>query len=177
MLDPVKLLLVGVVALVVLGPDKVPGAARKASALLHDLQRYRAQLQQEVEKTVGDLPFHDELREAGRALSRVRSVTSPGRALFAAATTPVRPEPDSPDQSPPAAQDPAGAPDQSPPAAQDPAGAPDQSPPAAQDPAGAPDRAPPAAQDPAGAPDPAAAGPARPAARLAEPPPFDPSSN
>ena len=70
-LDPVKLLLIAVVALIVLGPDKLPTAARKASSLLGDLQRMRASLHDEVQSTVKDLPLMGELRDLHAAARRV----------------------------------------------------------------------------------------------------------
>jgi sec-independent protein translocase protein TatB len=70
-LDPVKLLLIAVVALIVLGPDKLPTAARKASSLLGDLQRMRASLHDEVQSTVKDLPFMGELHDLQAAARRV----------------------------------------------------------------------------------------------------------
>jgi Sec-independent protein translocase protein TatA len=84
-LDPAKLLLIAVVALVVLGPDKIPAAARKMSSLLKDLQKMRASLEAEAKKFTGDLPFGDELRSARESLSKVTAVTDPRQALYRAA--------------------------------------------------------------------------------------------
>jgi len=81
-LDPVKLLLVMVVALAVLGPDKLPHAARRISSLLADVRRWRESMEGQARKVVDDLPFADDLREAGQALHRVRSVANPRRALY-----------------------------------------------------------------------------------------------
>ncbi len=84
-LDPAKLLLIAVVALVVLGPDKLPAAARKISSLLKDLQKMRASLETEARKFTGDLPFSDELRSARDAIGTVTAVTDPRQALYRAA--------------------------------------------------------------------------------------------
>lgn len=84
-LDPAKLLLIAVVALVVLGPDKLPAAARKISALLKDLQRMRASLETEAKKFTGDLPFGDQLRTARETFGKVSAVTDPRQALYRAA--------------------------------------------------------------------------------------------
>ena len=87
-LDPAKLMLIAVVALVVLGPDKLPAAARKISSLLKDLQKMRASLETEAKKFTGDLPFGDELRSARETIGKVtachRSASGPlpgGRSL------------------------------------------------------------------------------------------------
>jgi sec-independent protein translocase protein TatB len=84
-LDPAKLLLIAVVALVVLGPDKLPSAARKISSLLKDLQKMRASLETEAKKFTGDLPFGAELRSARETIGKVTAVTDPRQALYRAA--------------------------------------------------------------------------------------------
>jgi Sec-independent protein translocase protein TatA len=84
-LDPAKLLLIGVVALVVLGPDKLPAATRKISSLLHDLQRMRASLETEVRNTTCDLPFTGEVRKARDAVGQFSHVSDPRQALYRAA--------------------------------------------------------------------------------------------
>jgi hypothetical protein len=84
-LDPAKLLLIAVVALVVLGPDKLPAAARKISSLLKDLQKMRASLEAEAKKFTGDLPFGDGLRSARETVGKVTAVTDPRQALYRAA--------------------------------------------------------------------------------------------
>jgi Sec-independent protein translocase protein TatA len=84
-LDPAKLLLIAVVALVVLGPDKIPAAARKISSLLKDLQKMRASLETEARKFTGDLPLGAELRSARETIGKVTAVTDPRQALYRAA--------------------------------------------------------------------------------------------
>lgn len=81
-LDPVKLLLVLVVALVVLGPDKLPHAARRVSSFLADVRKWRDSIEGHAKQVVDELPFADDLREAGQALHRVRGVANPRRALY-----------------------------------------------------------------------------------------------
>ena len=83
-LDPVKLLLIGVVALVVLGPDKLPSAARKVSTLLADLQKMRASLQAEVHQGLEAMPFADELRSARETVTGVTQSVDPRQALYRA---------------------------------------------------------------------------------------------
>lgn len=84
-LDPAKLLLIAIVALVVLGPDKLPAAARKISSLLKDLQKMRATLETQAQKFTEDLPFGDELRRARETVRTVTAVTDPRQALYRAA--------------------------------------------------------------------------------------------
>jgi sec-independent protein translocase protein TatB len=84
-LDPAKLLLIGVVALVVLGPDKLPGAAQKISSLVKDLQKMRASVQGELHKALDDLPLGSELRSARDSLGQVTKMVDPRQALYQAA--------------------------------------------------------------------------------------------
>lgn len=87
-LDPLKLALVAVVALVVLGPDKVPAIARRAGALLADLERLRSSLREQVGESVGGIPLADGLRGAERAIESVRGIRDPQaarQALYRAA--------------------------------------------------------------------------------------------
>ena len=84
-LDPAKLALIGIVALVVLGPDKLPAAVQKLSSLLRDLQKMRSSLETEVKRTTADLPFSEELRNAREKLGQVTHTTDPRQALCRAA--------------------------------------------------------------------------------------------
>jgi sec-independent protein translocase protein TatB len=116
-LSPAKILVVLVVALVVLGPDRLPRVARQAGRLVGDLRKLREGLNAEVREAFGDpgalsnLPSLSNLPAQGRAW--VNSVTG-GSASSAPAPTappapPVRPggPPDTaPGGSPPAAAPP-----------------------------------------------------------------------
>lgn len=53
-LSPEKLLLVGILALVVLGPNRLPQAARTAAKLLADFRRVSASLQGEVTQALAE---------------------------------------------------------------------------------------------------------------------------
>lgn len=66
-LDPGKVLVVLVVALVVLGPDKLPRAARQLGAAWNQLRRWRARLEDEVRGTFPDLPQASTIGEAVRS--------------------------------------------------------------------------------------------------------------
>ncbi len=80
-LDPAKLLIVAVVALLVLGPDKLPTAARKASSLLSDLRRLRGSLHQQIQDQVGDHPLVTELTGVRDDLVRLRAAADPREPL------------------------------------------------------------------------------------------------
>jgi Sec-independent protein translocase protein TatA len=84
-LDPAKLALIGIVALVVLGPDKLPAAVQKLSSLLRDLQKMRSSLETEVKRTTGDLPFSEGFRNAREKLGQVTHTADPRQALYRAA--------------------------------------------------------------------------------------------
>jgi sec-independent protein translocase protein TatB len=79
-LSPAKILVVLVVALVVLGPDKLPRVARQAGRLVNDLRKVRDGLNAEVREAFGDpggvarLPTLSNLSAQGRAW--VSSVTA-----------------------------------------------------------------------------------------------------
>jgi sec-independent protein translocase protein TatB len=91
-LDPAKLLIIAVVALVVLGPDKLPAAARKISSLARDLQRLRASLHEQVHQSVGDHPLVTELTDARDGLTRVRAaVADPRQTLYRSVSSSVPP--------------------------------------------------------------------------------------
>jgi sec-independent protein translocase protein TatB len=69
-----ELLLIAVVALVVLGPERLPGAARTAGALLRRQRRGRASVRDEVEKELHAEELKRNLREAGaRAREDIRA--------------------------------------------------------------------------------------------------------
>jgi sec-independent protein translocase protein TatB len=66
-LDPAKLLVVLIVALIVLGPDKLPGVARQAGAAWGELRRFRQRLETEVRGTFPDLPSTQQVAQAVRS--------------------------------------------------------------------------------------------------------------
>lgn len=66
-LSPIKILVVLVVALVVLGPDKLPTVARQLGALWHDLRLWRSRLEREVRGAFPDLPSPQRITEAVRS--------------------------------------------------------------------------------------------------------------
>ncbi len=58
-LDPAKLLVILVLALILLGPERLPRAARQIGAFWHDLTRLRERLEREVRDAVPDLDLPD----------------------------------------------------------------------------------------------------------------------
>ncbi len=55
-LSPAKLLVILVVAVVVLGPDKLPKVAKQVGSLWGDFRKFRARLETEVRGNFPDLP-------------------------------------------------------------------------------------------------------------------------
>ena len=66
-LSPAKLLVVLVIALIVLGPEKLPQVARQIGALWHDFRLWRSRVEEEVRGTFPDLPPTHELSQAVRS--------------------------------------------------------------------------------------------------------------
>src|SRR5271168_4010110 len=66
-LSPAKLLVVLVVALIVLGPDKLPQMARQLGAAWGDLRRFRTRLESDVRGAFPDLPATHEVAQAVRS--------------------------------------------------------------------------------------------------------------
>lgn len=66
-LSPAKLLVVLVVAVVVLGPEKLPKAAKQIGSLWGDLRRLRERLESDVRTTVPGLPSTQRIHQAVHA--------------------------------------------------------------------------------------------------------------
>ena len=66
-LSPAKLLVILVIALVVLGPEKLPQVARQLGAAWHDLRQWRSRLENEVRGAFPSLPPTHELSQAVRS--------------------------------------------------------------------------------------------------------------
>ena len=66
-LSPAKLLVVLVVALIVLGPEKLPEVARQLGATWRDVRRWRSWLETEVRSSFPDLPPTHEVVQAVRS--------------------------------------------------------------------------------------------------------------
>ena len=66
-LSPPTLLMILVIALIVLGPDKLPSTARRIGALWNDVKRWRSHLESEVRGAFPDLPSSTEIARAVRS--------------------------------------------------------------------------------------------------------------
>src|SRR5580658_4563610 len=66
-LSPAKLLVLLVIALIVLGPEKLPQVARQLGAAWGDLRRFRARLESDVRGAFPDLPATHEVAQAVRS--------------------------------------------------------------------------------------------------------------
>jgi Sec-independent protein translocase protein TatA len=78
-LDPAKIFLILVIALIVVGPERLPGLARQLGGMWRELNRLRDKFEQEVRAAVPDkaLPSDHRLLDrpgvrAGRHLGRQR---------------------------------------------------------------------------------------------------------
>ena len=67
LLSPAKILVVLLVAVVVLGPDKLPKVARQVGALWGDFRRLRERLETDVRGNFPDLPSTDKITQAVRS--------------------------------------------------------------------------------------------------------------
>jgi len=63
-----ELVLIGVVALVVLGPERLPGAARTAGALLRRARSSWANVRAEVERELAAEELKRNMRDAGEGM-------------------------------------------------------------------------------------------------------------
>ncbi len=66
-LSPAKLLVILVIALIVLGPEKLPQVARQIGAAWHDLRQWRSRIESEVRGTFPSLPPTHEVAQAVRS--------------------------------------------------------------------------------------------------------------
>ncbi len=66
-LSPAKVLVILVVALIVLGPDKLPKMARQLGALWGDFRKFRQRLESEVRGNFPDLPSTERISQAVRS--------------------------------------------------------------------------------------------------------------
>jgi sec-independent protein translocase protein TatB len=66
-LSPVRLLIIVVVALIVLGPDKLPQVARQAGSLWHTLRSLQQRVEDEIREVAPDLPRSSDLVRYARS--------------------------------------------------------------------------------------------------------------
>ena len=68
-LDPAKLLVIAIVAIILLGPDKLPKVAKQAGAAWRSFTEFRHRMESEVRNTVPDLPPTSEIARLARSPS------------------------------------------------------------------------------------------------------------
>jgi sec-independent protein translocase protein TatB len=68
-LDPGKLLVIAVVAIILLGPDKLPQVARQAGNAWRSFTEFRHRMESEVRNTMPDLPPTSEIARLARSPS------------------------------------------------------------------------------------------------------------
>ncbi len=108
-LSPVRLLIIVVVALIVLGPDKLPQVAKQAGSLWHSLRSLQQRVEDEIREVAPDLPRSSDLvRYARSPVSLLNQLADKAKAEAAGIrlTTGPEPEPFTMDDEPPEVQDP-----------------------------------------------------------------------
>jgi len=68
-LDPPKLLVIAVVAVILLGPDKLPQVARQVGAAWHAFGEFRHKMESEVRSSIPDLPSSADIARLARSPS------------------------------------------------------------------------------------------------------------
>ena len=68
-LDPAKLLVIAVVAIILLGPDRLPQVARQVGAAWRSFNEFRHRMETEVRSTMPDLPPTPEIARLARSPS------------------------------------------------------------------------------------------------------------
>jgi TatA/E family protein of Tat protein translocase len=66
-LDPAKLLIIAVVAVILLGPDKLPQVARQAGAAWRTFNDFRHRMESEVRSSIPDLPSSTDIARLARS--------------------------------------------------------------------------------------------------------------
>src|SRR5258708_29455802 len=91
-LDPGKLLVIAVVAIILLGPDRLPQVARQVGGAWRSFNEFRHRMESEVRNTMPDLPATSEIARLAR---------SPSALLNHLSTMSSDEEPDGAFQTPP----------------------------------------------------------------------------
>jgi TatA/E family protein of Tat protein translocase len=68
-LDPAKLLIIAVVAIILLGPDRLPQLARQVGGAWRTFNEYRHRMESEVRKSIPDLPSSTDIARLARSPS------------------------------------------------------------------------------------------------------------
>ena len=90
-LDPAKLLVIAVVAVILLGPDKLPQFARQVGGAWRSFNEFRHRMETEVRSSIPDLPSSSDIARLARSpsalLNHLSNMGSDGDAL--ASTPPL----------------------------------------------------------------------------------------
>ncbi len=108
-LSPVRLLIIVVVALIVLGPDKLPQVAKQAGSLWHSLRSLQQRVEDEIREVAPDLPRSSDLvRYARSPVSLLNQLADKAKAEAAGIGLSNEPEPEpfTIDDEPPEVKDP-----------------------------------------------------------------------
>jgi sec-independent protein translocase protein TatB len=95
-LDPGKLLVIAVVAIILLGPDRLPRVARQVGGAWRSFNEYRHRMESEVRNSMPDLPSTAEIARLVRspsALLNHLSTMPEGREATAVPPMPEAPPP------------------------------------------------------------------------------------
>jgi Sec-independent protein translocase protein TatA len=68
-LDPAKLLIIAVVAIILLGPDRLPHVARQVGGFWRTFNDYRHRMESQVRESMPDLPSTAEITRLARSPS------------------------------------------------------------------------------------------------------------
>jgi len=68
-LDPAKLLVIAVVAVILLGPDKLPQVARQVGSAWRTFSEFRHKMESEVRSSIPDLPSSADIARLARSPS------------------------------------------------------------------------------------------------------------
>src|SRR5580693_7005001 len=98
-LDPAKLLVIAVVAIILLGPDRLPQVARQVGGFWRTFNDYRHRMESQVRESMPDLPSTAEITRLARSPSALLDHLSAMGSDSDTEAVPVTPR--AVDQSPP----------------------------------------------------------------------------
>ena len=88
-LDPAKIFLILVIALIVVGPERLPGVARQLGGMWRELNRLRDKFEQEVRAAVPDLDLPNIPTSPSRAITGYLTGLVSGQADTSVASTAI----------------------------------------------------------------------------------------
>jgi sec-independent protein translocase protein TatB len=95
-LDPAKLLIIAVVAVILLGPDKLPQVARQVGGAWRSFNEFRHRMETEVRGSIPDLPSTTDIARLARSpsalLNHLSTMDGKGEDTAAEAAAGVTPE-------------------------------------------------------------------------------------